>query len=57
MRVVACLVARKWVIRILEVSVADVSVASHCAGEKGEAVSLVVFAQKLVSCCGSGPSG
>jgi hypothetical protein len=34
-----------------------VSVVSRCAVEKGEGVSLVGCAQRLVSCGGSGPSG
>lgn len=57
MKAVACFVARTRVVRILGESVAGVSVVSRCAVEKGEGVSLVGCAQRLVSCGGSGPFG
>ena len=53
----ACFVVRTQVNRILEASVAGVSAASRCAGVKGEGVSLVGCAPRLVSCGGSGPFG
>lgn len=57
MKVVACFVARRRVIRILEESAVGVSAVSRCAGGKGEGVYLVGCAQMLVSCGGSGPFG
>jgi hypothetical protein len=53
MKVVVCSVDRTRVSRILEASAVDASVASRCAVEKAAGISLVVFARRIVRCCGS----